>query len=381
MSNILDYVDWRGDLSYTVAPFNEIDSLIYTQLAYAIWDGIVSSSFEEEITLKDAVEEFFVSERNKLQEEDGYFSSNDMLVLMRKMQSSVRYQNNKLFGYISQFDVPSAKQFSAMCFGLEDDTIYVAYRGTDNTVVGWREDFNLSFMYTIPSQHMALNYLHDVAIHREKVMLRIGGHSKGGNLAIYAGSFLPMALQGRILNIYNNDGPGLMKEMTESNGYLRVVNKVRTFVPQSSVIGMILEQIDDYSIVHSNTMSLFQHDAFSWEVKGTEFVYDQKLHGSSLTLNKAFNEWVADLPYEEKARFFNIIFDMLEEVGLQTTSQLRKESFKVGYALIKKYNALEDEEKKLLGEGFGYFLKIIAGDAWDKLPNPFASKTAKTQDS
>ncbi|MBR2685327.1 MAG: DUF2974 domain-containing protein [Erysipelotrichaceae bacterium] len=378
MSNILDYVDWRGDLSYQVAPFNDIDNLIYTQLSYALWDGILSSSFDEEVTLSDAVEEFFRSERDRLQQEDGFFSSDDMLKLMRAIQHAERYKNNKLFGYVSQIDVPSAKQFSAMCFALEDDTVYVAYRGTDNTMVGWREDFNLSFMYTIPSQHLALNYLHDVAIHREKTMLRVGGHSKGGNLAIYAGSFLPMALQGRIITIYNNDGPGLMKELTESAGYQRIVSKVRTFVPQSSVIGMILELVDDYQIVHSNTVSLFQHDAFSWEVKGTSFVYDQKLHGSSLTLNKAFNEWVSNLSYEDKSRFFNIIFDMLEEAGIQTTSQMRKESFKTGYALIKKYNTLSDEEKKLLGDGFGYFLKIIAGDTWDKLPIPFGKdKTEK----
>ena len=213
MSNILDYVDWRGDLSYQVAPFNDIDNLIYTQLSYALWDGILSSSFDEEVTLSDAVEEFFRSERDRLQQEDGFFSSDDMLKLMRAIQHAERYKNNKLFGYVSQIDVSSAKQFSAMCFALEDGTIYVAYRGTDNTMVGWREDFNLSFMYTIPSQHLALNYLHDVAIHREKTMLRVGGHSKGGNFAVYASAFCDPLIAGRILEVYNHDGPGFRDEI------------------------------------------------------------------------------------------------------------------------------------------------------------------------
>ena len=367
-SNIKDYILWRGDIPLEVSPFNEVDNLILSQLSYGLWNGVLSSSFSEQLTLSEAIDQFFALGADEKQRKDGYFSSEALLELMPLLRDSRRFSEMRICGFADETDPESEQQFGAVTILTDEETAYVSYRGTDSSMVGWKEDFNMSFMYTVPSQNKAISYLHDVMVALENVKVYVGGHSKGGNLALYASAFIPSVLQHRILAVYNNDGPGLMKAVTEMDGYQRIREKIFTFVPQSSVIGMILEHEDDFEVVHASQISLYQHDAFSWNVLGTQFVQAKKIGRNSLALNKAFRDWVSELSYEDKQKFFDIIFDVIAASGIESTSDLKANKLKGSYMLIRNYNALSAEDKKLLKEGFGYFLASVGNDLFAPLP-------------
>ena len=248
MSNILDYLDWR-DISLKKVEFNEIDNLILSRLSYFPFDGIVEE--DELITIKESYQKY----KNNgtvgriLQEED--------IDLFPRLANSERFGNLKLTNYINKLDPIQEKQFSAITIIMPDDTIYVAYRGTDNTIIGWKEDFNMSFCELVPAQIDAVSYLEDVA---EKYVnkIRVGGHSKGGNLAVYAATFCKEFVKARIINVYNNDGPGFCDKVIKSKQYKEILEKVHTFIPQTSIIGRLLNHEEKTTILKSEEIGIMQ---------------------------------------------------------------------------------------------------------------------------
>ena len=203
MANILDYIDWRGDLTFNQSSFNDIDNLILSRISYLPFDGIIDEM--ETITVREAHERFKKLDLKNvkiLQEED--------LDLFPSVAQSTRFGNLFLKNYINKRDLQEEKQFSAITIILPDGTMYIAYRGTDNTLVGWKEDFNMSFMKSVPAQADAVDYLNNVAA-QTSGRLRVGGHSKGGNLAVYAAAFCNQDVQDRIIEVYNNDGPRIFR--------------------------------------------------------------------------------------------------------------------------------------------------------------------------
>ena len=218
MSNIFDYIDWRGDLSFNQSSFNEIDNLILSRVSYFPFDGLISEN--ETITIKEAYSRFQkldLSHIHMLQKED--------IDLFPAIAYSKRFGELYIKNYISKRDIEAEKQFSAITFLLPDGTIYVAYRGTDNTLIGWKEDFNMSFMESIPSQEEAKKYLNNVASENSD-KLRIGGHSKGGNLAVYAAAFCNDEIKPRIMEVYNNDGPGFFDSIISTAEYQSISGKI-----------------------------------------------------------------------------------------------------------------------------------------------------------
>ena len=187
-NNIKDYILWRGDIPLEVSPLNEVDNLILSQLSYALWNGVVSSSFDERLTLSEAIERFFALGKEQIQKTDGYFSSGELIELMALLRDSRRFSEMRICGFVDDTDVESEQQFSAVTILTDEETAYVSYRGTDGSMVGWKEDFNMSFMYTVPSQNMAISYLHDVMVALEGVKVYVGGHYSGGAAATDTGS-------------------------------------------------------------------------------------------------------------------------------------------------------------------------------------------------
>ena len=207
-------------------------------------------------------------------------------------------------------------QFAAMTFLLDDGSMFLAFRGTDNTLVGWKEDFNMTFQQTIPAQRLALQYTRDVALEHFRPMY-LGGHSKGGNLAVFAAARSSPMLQQRILGIYNHDGPGFTSYLMGDPGYLAMVPKIRTFIPQSSVIGMLLEHEEPYTIIKSNQIGIMQHDPYSWLVLGKDFIPVQAQTTDSRFLDRTFRNWLAGMSNQERNAFFDTVFDLLTIGGAE----------------------------------------------------------------
>ena len=231
--NLFHYLHWRGDLSFAQAPFCPVDNLIFCCLSYLNWGIPASGSTPETaISLKDAAA-YWEHLPESLQQTRVPLD----LQLLQQAANSTRFGSVRLFRYMESFQEQQEQQFSATTFLLDNDTAYVAFRGTDNTLVGWKEDFNMSFQSEVPSQTAAAAYLQEFSalpIHH----ILVGGHSKGGNLAVFAAVKAPPVLQARIQAVYNNDGPGFCSDILHSVAYYQILHKVHTFVPEASIVGM-----------------------------------------------------------------------------------------------------------------------------------------------
>ena len=266
MADLFDYLLWRGDLSMDAVPPNAVDTLILSELSYIHFEGLVPGDFLHPVPLKVAAEAFAAlpdrEDRDRVRQ-DG--------ALLAACAQAPRFADLKLCFYRSELLPQLQSQFAAVTWLLPGGAAVITYRGTDLTITGWKEDFNMSFQPQVPAQEKALWYLEAFArVHAGPI--RLAGHSKGGNLAVYAAAKAQPELQERILSVHNHDGPGFHSAMLRDPGYQAILPRVRTFVPQSSVVGMLLEHEEPYTVVKSRQLSLLQHEPFSWEVLGGGFI-------------------------------------------------------------------------------------------------------------
>ena len=316
MADMLEYLAWRGDIEFTQMPVNPVDALIFSTLSYIQFEDIVPDNPLQSISLKEAAAGLFSLadpvRRTRVKKD---------LELLKAVAESARFDNIRMSFYRSILIPEEETQFSAVTIFLEDGSAYIAFRGTDNTLTGWKEDFNMSFQSSIPAQHLALSYVQEfMAAHSIPVWM--GGHSKGGNLAVYAAAKCGEFLQKRIVEVYSQDGPGFSKEMMDDAGYQSILPKVRSYVPQSSVIGMLLEHEEPYTIIKSNQIGIMQHDPYSWQVLGAGFLQVEELTADSRFLDRTFRSWLSQMSNEERSQFFDTVFELLESTGAEHTADL-----------------------------------------------------------
>lgn len=348
MPNILDYIDWRGDLRFAEAPFCEVDNLIFSWLAYVDFGGVLSGDGPaQSIPLAEAGRRYAATHDPAEMEDSGCITRTSILLLHRMAQSR-RYADVQLWGYVCRRDRDQVEQFAAVCCSC-DGGCYVAFRGTDNTLLGWREDFNMGFMPVVPSQKEARRYLECVAA-ACSVGLWVGGHSKGGNLAVYASVNADPAVQQRIRAVYNNDGPGFLQAMFESEAYRRLQSRIHTIIPQSSVVGVLLEHSRQYTIVASDAVGMMQHDAMSWQVLGGAFVYVQQRTRSSEFLDQTLSGWLAALTPEQRGRFVDTLFTVLDSTGAATFDEMSKMGLSTLAPMLRSLGGIDRQTRKMLGE-------------------------------
>lgn len=305
MENVLDYIRWRGDLTFRQDPYNEVDALIFSSLAYVRLEGRAVEDPYTPILLSEAAAEFFC-----LPDWKNRGRGNNDLELFRAAAASIRFGGAKLVRYRSQFVPEEDTQFAAETFLLDDGSMCIAFRGTDNTLVGWKEDFNMCFQQTVPSQRLAQEYVRELFSEYMHPMY-LCGHSKGGNLAVFSGSRSSPMVQDWIFGVYNNDGPGFTDYMMGDPGYLAMVPRIHTFVPQSSIIGMLMGREEPQYIVHSNQVSIFQHDPYSWEVCGKAIVRAPELTSDSRFIKATIENWLLKMDMEERNQMVEALFALL----------------------------------------------------------------------
>ncbi|MBR6596282.1 MAG: DUF2974 domain-containing protein [Oscillospiraceae bacterium] len=316
MTNILDYVKWRGDLSFAQDAVNAVDALVFSALSYICYGGSVEAEPGVPVSLREAAEAYFAQEDHEAR----CRVKND-LELLHLAAASARFGNARIAAYRDQFVPEQETQFAAMTFLLDDGSMFLAFRGTDYSLVGWKEDFNMTFQQTIPAQRLAQQYTRDVALEYSCPMY-LGGHSKGGNLAVFAAARSSPMIRSRILGVYSNDGPGFTKYLMGDPGYLAMVPKIRTYVPQSSVIGMLLEHEEPYTVIRSKTVGLLQHDPYSWEVLGREFIPVQEITETSQFLDATIKTWFADMTNAERNQLVDVMFALLGSGGVDSVQEL-----------------------------------------------------------
>ena len=310
MGTIFDYIRWRGDLTFTQDPVNGVDALIFSALSYICYGGRVQQEPRTPVRLKDAAEEYFA-----LEDHESRVRVRNDLDLLHLAAGSVRFGCSRICMYREEFVPEQETQFAAMTFLLDDGSIFLAFRGTDYSLVGWKEDFNMSFRQTVPAQRLAARYTREVAMEYVAPM-RLGGHSKGGNLAVFAAARSSPMLQQRILQVYNQDGPGFTQYLMGDPGYLAMVPRIQTCIPQSSVIGMLLEHEEPYTVVRSKTVGLLQHDPYSWEVLGRDFVKVQEITEGSQFVDATIKDWFARMTDRERSQLVDVMFTLLGTGGI-----------------------------------------------------------------
>ena len=311
MANIFDYLRWRGDLTFTQDPPNAVDALIFSGLAYISYGGTAESDPVTPVTLRAAAEEFY-----SLEDHEHRVRVKNDLELLRTAASTVRFGCAEISMYRNLFIPEQETQFAAMTFLLDDGSMFLAFRGTDNSLVGWKEDFNMTFQQTIPAQRLAAQYVRDVALEHIRPM-RLGGHSKGGNLAVFAAARSSPLLQQRIMEVYNNDGPGFTQYLMGDPGYVSMVPRIQTLIPQSSVIGMLLEHEEPYTVIRSKTMGLLQHDLYTWDVMGREFLPVQEITETSQFVDATIKAWFAEMSNQERNQLVDVMFTLLGTGGIE----------------------------------------------------------------
>lgn len=317
MSNIIDYIKWRGDLTFSQDSFNDIDNLILSQLAYIDFtDIVVPSEISKGIPLKDAADKFFAI--NDEEEILNHVSmTKNSIFIFKEMANSNRFKDIILSHYINDINEDEQSQFSAITTLLDDSSIYVAFSGTDSTLIGWHEDFNMLYMKHTPGHFKAVNYLNSLDV-SDLTSIRLGGHSKGGNFALYAGMHCNPDIFAKIIKIYNNDGPGFSQDIVNTDNYKKILPITKTIIPESSVVGMLFEHQESYEVVKSDNKGLKQHDALSWQVLGNHFIYAKSIGNQSLNTNKAIDEWLSLIPKEQRKDIVDAVFLILNSAGIET---------------------------------------------------------------
>ena len=262
--------------------------------------------------------------------------------LFTALAASPRFRDIRVMGYTQQTDPEQEKQFSAMTFQLNGDMGYVAFRGTDSTLVGWKEDFNMAFQYPVPSQEEAERYLAQAAKHC-RGELRVGGHSKGGNLAVYAAAHSAGEVQERIARVYSHDGPGFLGAVLRSGEFQAVTSKIDKTLPQSSLVGMLLEQQEKFRIVKSDRAGFWQHDPFSWLVEGNDFCFLEELTPDAQYMDKTLNRWIGSLTTAERERFVDSLYGLVDAAHIETLAQLRAEWHESVPAILRAASQLDPD--------------------------------------
>lgn len=337
MSNIIDYVKEYGNLTMEEYPFNNVDSLILCQLAYLRFENSVLDVEGEVIEItqfENQIERLTKDTRVPLQNQD----------LFSCLIHSLRFSHIFISNLSYNFDKTYEKQFCAITFHLSNQTDYIAFRGTDASFVGWKEDFNLSFQENIPSQISALHY---VDSYQTKHTLILGGHSKGGNLAIYAG----IHTKNKIHAIYNHDGPGFLKPYSTSIPIFKTI-------PQSSIIGLLMEESTSYQVVLSNGISILQHDPFTWLIEDGDFIYQDNTDLLSQHTQKTISNWLKQIDVQTRKQIIDTIYSIFSKYDnpkkLKANLNLRD--------ILKSIENMDPNTKKMILKTIQILFKCIQNE-------------------
>jgi hypothetical protein len=368
MSTIFDYLTWRGDLDFSRSPFNLVDNIILCQIAYLPFDGIVPGPDERaEISVKDAIHILY----QKLQDKDECaklpFLIKEDSALISALRYADRFGNCRLRGYVNHIDTGREIQFSALCINTGDGSHFIAYRGTDMTFVGWKEDFNMSFSKVVPAQLAAVEYLVKMAKKikspllqspllkgplskglLKKGSLRIGGHSKGGNLAAYAASQCGKKIQRRITAVYSNDAPGFHESVIASEGFAAIKERIHTFIPQSSVVGMLFEHGTTYKVIKSSGNGLLQHEIYTWEVTFNDMVYADDVTQGSRFVSKTLKDWITTLDNTHREQFIEALYSILCASKAKTIPELEHSWPKSAARMLQSLGDIDESTRNII---------------------------------
>lgn len=348
MKNMLDYIKEFGHVSFEERAFSEIDALVLTELEYLPLEKIVPSdeNGEKFVTVKE-IAEYMQEHKQELFDENPMMITQERHEVSQVIADAPRYQSLKFFGVVSEWDKDTTKQFAAVTVEVEPSVRLVVFRGTDDTLIGWKEDFLMTYSPLVAAQTDAKEYLAKQASLWDGDLM-ISGHSKGGNLAIYAAATQEEDVQLRIVDIFCLDSPGLYRSVLETKGYQNIVPLAMRYIPQDSLVGLMLESEVPYVIVKSNATGAMQHSAMTWEIEDGQFIKMEKLTKNSQLNDQTFKKWTESVSDEELELFWNVFFELLFSVGIDTVNDLYGQFMHYVQEFLKAAGDMDEEKRELL---------------------------------
>lgn len=342
MANIIDYIDKSGNKLFNELPFNEIDNVIFASISYLNLDGIVNEGSKEPISIGNAGDKFF-NKYTKKEFRNNVFAVQSAIKVFKAIYTTSRYKNLKLYNYVYKGD--STKQFSAVFIDLSNKYTYVSFEGTDDLVSGWMEDAKLSYQFPVPSQSEAIRYINKFISPFSRRKYILGGHSKGGNLALVAGMYANHLIKTKIKKIYMNDAPGLKTKQLKSKSYKSIKNRIERIIPNYSVIGLMLRHTDDYHVILSNKTGLLAHNIIYWQTMNNEFI-ETNLSPFSKKLDKVLTEWLDSYNDEERRELVEDLFDILNRASITSLLDVKASTLPSILAILKESKKINPESKK-----------------------------------
>lgn len=354
MENIIDYVKEWGKYSLFEKTFNEVDSLVLCQLAYLHYGQFVPGldRYSVPVSIRSIYEH---PDREKILE--GYWYRENNIELFTAAVDSKRFGGLKMNFYVDVINEQEQAQFSAVTYVLEDQSVYIAYRGTDATIVGWKEDLNLAFSKPLHSQYLAVEYMERVAGFVSGDFYT-GGHSKGGNLAVYAAMNCKTRTRDRIIKIFNNDGPGFRPEIKEKGNYQEITDRMVKFIPRSSLVGTILEDQRDYTLVESRGVGTLQHNTYSWKVEEDHFIRAKNMAEGKMIRDAALNEWILSLTEEEIHAFVDTLYEVISASEASNIFEFGADWKKCLQNIFEAAKGIDETTRKMISKIIWAFFEI-----------------------
>ena len=348
MKNMLDYIKEFGHVSFEERAFSEIDALVLTELEYLPLEKVVPSDENGEnfVTVKE-IAEYMQEHKQELFDENPMMITQERHEVSQVIADAPRFQSLKFFGVVSVWDKDTTKQFAAVTVEVEPSVRLVVFRGTDETLIGWKEDFLMTYSPLVAAQTDAKEYLAKQASLFDGDLM-VSGHSKGGNLAIYAAATQEEDVQLRIVDIFCFDSPGLYRSVLETKGYQNIVPLAMRYIPQDSLVGLMLESEVPYVIVKSNATGAMQHSAMTWEIEDGQFIKMEKLTKNSQLNDQTFKKWTESVSDEELELFWNVFFELLFSVGIDTVNDLYGQFMHYVQEFLKAAGNMDEEKRELL---------------------------------
>ena len=350
MSNMIDYIKWRGDISFETDPLNEIDSLIFCEIAYIPLEKVIKDNTKGETI------EVLAKRLAQLPEEEtkigAIIPEKDIKELFYLAGNSQRYKNIRIKWFVNNVCKKAEKQFCAMTFVIDKEYYYVAYRGTDDSIIGWKEDLNMAFNTPIPSQTEGVEYLTEIG-EKTRKKIYVGGHSKGGNLAAYSAMFTSDKTKKKIVSVHSFDGPGFMPEFLKTIDDEETKGKIKKYLPQGSIIGMIFDPLGACEIVKSKGKGMYQHDAFNWEILGKSFVNETELLKSSINFHDILLNWTLSMEPNERAECVGAFYKLMTVNEAATLTDIASGKMKFILGVLKT----DGKTKKILFSAINKLLK------------------------
>ena len=363
MGNLITYVQQYGAQTFEDKSLTDIDVLVLTEIAYLPFDEIVPKSFDvtEAISLNQLGKEF-EKIKEKEHENNPFMITSERIELLEVVSKSQRYKDIKVFGFMNDIDDELTKQFAAVCYQWEEESRWIIFRGTDESLTGWKEDFMMTYSDLIPAQTDAIEYLKKQA-ETFSGTLNVSGHSKGGNLSLYASTMQDEAIQNRIEQIYCWDSPGVHRSILGTEGYQRVVSKAKRYIPQDSIVGMMLESQVPYHIIESQGSGISQHSALMWNIEEDHFVELTELTKNSQLTDQTFKQWTEVVSDEDLKLFFDTFFDLIFEMGVETVNDVYYNFRMYMQKIFEKAYQMDPEKREVLLR-VGHLLFQIRYEIW-----------------